>query len=120
MIVRSDHFEFDRSKARETERLANDPALTANERDVIRDAGEVQPFFTEAASHCFYCGQKVTIPAVMWNGRRSDGNDAAELWLHPKCAEAFCARLTRDADELKFGKERADEKLEQWSRQQND
>ncbi len=119
MIVRPEHFEFDRSKAREIEQIANEPALSESDRDLIRGAGEVRPFLTETASHCFYCGEKLTIPAIMWNGRTRDGKDAAEIWLHPKCAEAFCARLARDLNELELGKQTADKKLQEWKRQQS-
>jgi len=119
MIVRSEHFGFDRDKARDIKRLAHDQTLCQEQRDLIAQGGLDQPFFTEPASHCFYCGEKLTIPAVMWNGRNTSGKDAAEVWLHPKCAEAFCAHLARDLGELKFGKRAADKKLREWKRQQN-
>lgn len=119
MIVRSEHFRFDRDKARETERLAHDQMLSQEQRDLISQGRSEQPFFSEPASHCFYCGEKLTIPAVMWNGRTTNGSDAAEIWLHPKCAEAFRAHLARDLDELKLGKQVADEKLRDWKRQQS-
>jgi hypothetical protein len=103
MIIRSNHFEFDREKSREIADLADDETLNTEQRDLIRTAGEVQPFITEPASHCFYCGEKLTIPAIMWNGRSRDGKDALEIWLHPKCAENLAAGLLRDAEELGFG-----------------
>ncbi len=114
MIVRSQHFEFDRDGSREVARLATDQTLSEEQRELINEAGADQPFFTQPSSHCFYCGEKLTIPAVMWNGRDSKGANVAEIWLHPKCAEHFCARVSRDVNELKIGKPAADEQLREW------
>lgn len=118
MIVRSKHFEFDREKSCERRQLAGDQTLSEEQRDLISEAGIDQPFFTEPATHCFYCGEKLTIPAVMWNGHDKHAANPLEVWLHPKCAEDFCARLSRDTNELKLGKERADEKLRDWKTEQ--
>ena len=104
MIVRSKHFEFDLERSRETEHLAADETLSKDQRERVRAAGDDQPFLADAASHCFYCGEKLTIPAIMWNGRSGGGKDAAEVWLHPKCAAALATGLSRDAEELGFGK----------------
>ncbi len=117
MIVRPEHFEFDRDKSRELTELARDRKLSGEQRDLVNDATNDQPFFSEAASHCFYCGEKLTIPAVMWNGRDGGSADAAEIWLHPKCAEQLCARLNRDVNELKVGRELANEKFLAWKRE---
>ncbi len=114
MIVRPKHFEFDREKSRELAELADDQTLSKEQRDLIPKSDMDQPFFTEPATHCFYCGEKLTIPAVAWNGHDRRSADAVDIWLHPKCAEHLSARLSRDADELKIGKQGADERLASW------
>jgi len=107
MIVRSEDFEFDREKSRKLADLGRDETLSREQRGLIRAAGEDQPFITEPASHCFYCGNKLTIPAIMWAGRSGGGKEASEIWLHPNCAEKLVAGLVRDVDELGFGKHSA-------------
>lgn len=102
MIVRSNDFEFDRGKSREIAALARDETLSPEQRGLIHATGKDQPFITDPASHCFYCGQKLTIPAIMWAGRSGDGKEPSDIWLHPKCAEALASGLGRDAEELGF------------------
>lgn len=115
MIVRSNHFQYDRDNAREIQELASDKTLSQEQRDLVAELGTDQPFFTEVQSYCFYCGERLTVPAVMWHG--NDGKrsgEPAEIWLHPKCAEQLSARIQRDINELKLGKKSADEQLQQW------
>ena len=117
MIVRSDHFEYDRDKVREIQKLARDKTLSEDQRDLVSELGTDDAFFTEAQSFCFYCGKKLTVPAVMWHG--NDGKhsgDPLEIWLHPKCAEQLSPRIARDTNELKLGKKSADEQLREWKR----
>jgi hypothetical protein len=115
MIVRPRHFAFNPEKQRQLDSLQVDPALTQEQKDLVNEIGTDQPFFTDVQSFCFYCAEKLTVPAVVWsgsNGREPGGS--AEIWLHPKCAEHLCARLSRDADELKIGKHNANERLLSW------
>ena len=115
MIVRSDHFEYDRDKVRQTQELASDKSLSQDQRDLVSELGTAEPFFADVQSFCFYCGEKLTVPAVMWHG--NDGKHSGEpleIWLHPKCAEQLLPRLERDVNETKVGKKSADEQLRQW------
>ena len=117
MIVAPEHFAFDRDKQRELETLATDEALTQEQRDSVNELGRDQPFFTEAKSYCFYCAQKLTVPAIMWHGNdgKHSGN-TIEIWLHPKCAEQLSPRIDRDVNELKIGKKLANEQFATWKR----
>lgn len=121
MIVRPEQFAFDREKRRETDRLATDETLSNEQRDLVSGLADDQPFFSEVQSYCFYCGEKLTIPAVMWHGNDGkNSGDPVEIWLHPKCAENLSARITRDTSELKVGKEKADQQLAVWKRERVD
>lgn len=56
------------------------------------------PFGLSAAGHrCFYCGQFLQDPAVMWNG-----NDGQTIYLHGACVEAWIPGLLIDASELQY------------------
>lgn len=56
------------------------------------------PFGLSAAGHrCFYCGEFLQDPAVMW-----DGNDGQIIYLHGLCVERLQLGLLRDALELKY------------------
>lgn len=117
MIVRPEHFAFDPEKQCKLEQLATDETLTVDQKELVTELATDEPFFTEVQSFCFYCGEKLTVPAVVWHG--SGGNqpgDTIEIWLHPKCAEQLSARIERDVDELKLGKKLADERFENWKR----
>ena len=119
MIVRPEHFGFDRDKQREIDELATDETLTQEQRDIADERGTDQPFFTEVQSYCFYCSEKLTVPVVMWHG--NDGKhsgDPLEIWLHPKCAVELLPRIQRDINELKRGKTFADEQFAVWKRDQ--
>jgi hypothetical protein len=117
MIVRADHFEFNRQRMRDIQELATDQTLTDDQKELVRELGTDRPFFTDAPSFCFFCGEKLTIPAVMWCGLSGDKfGDPMQIWLHPKCAEQLCARIQRDVNESKVGTKRADDELEAWKR----
>jgi hypothetical protein len=56
------------------------------------------PFGLSAAGHrCFFCGEFVQDPAVMWSG-----NDGQTIYLHGPCIERWHLGLLRDALELKY------------------
>jgi hypothetical protein len=56
------------------------------------------PFGLSAAGHrCFYCGEFLQDPAVMWSG-----NDGQTIYLHGVCVERLQLGLLRDALELKY------------------
>ena len=58
------------------------------------------PFGLSAAGHrCFFCGEFVQDPAVLWNGNDEDGQ---HIFLHGECVFEFCPRLMRDALELRY------------------
>jgi hypothetical protein len=56
-----------------------------------KDIAAVDPVFLRVPDKCFLCGEKLTLPAVMWNGCDS------QLWLHAKCVFPLCAPLLYDA-----------------------
>ena len=117
MIVRPKHFGFNPEKQRKLDELAIDETLTAQQQELIGDLATDEPFFTDVHSYCFYCGQKLTIPAIAWHGGGGNNpGDTIEVWLHPKCAEQFAARIQRDVNELTLGKQAADEQLAAWKR----
>jgi hypothetical protein len=117
MIVRPNHFRFDRQKQRQLDELAVDETLTSDQQELIGELGVDQPFFNDVQSFCFYCSEKLTVPAVAWHGSNGESRgDAVEIWLHPKCAEHLAARIQRDVNELKSGKRSADEQLAAWKR----
>src|SRR5437016_3291271 len=117
MIVRPKHFEFDREKQRQLEQLATDETLSQDQRELASELGTNQPFITEVHCFCFYCAEKLTVPAIVWHGcAGKTAGDATEIWLHPKCAEQLSARIQRDVNELKIGKKQADEQLATWKR----
>ena len=117
MIVRPEHFAFDREKQRKLEELARDDTLSQQQRESVSEVGQDQPFFTDVQSYCFYCGEKLTVPAVMWHGNDGKHSGASlEIWLHVKCAEQLSARIDRDVNELRIGKQKADEELAAWKR----
>ena len=117
MIVGPEHFAFDRDKQRKLHQLATDPTLTRDQKELASELGTNQPFLSEVQSYCFYCAQKLTVPAIMWHG--NDGKHSGniiEIWLHPKCAEQLSPRVARDVNELKIGKKLADEQFAVWKR----
>ena len=115
MIVRPEH--FDSTRDNEAAALAKDPALSSAEKSLLRELGREEPFFTEPPTFCFYCGEKLTIPAIIWHGRHATiVNETSEIWLHPRCAEQLTATMARDVNELKIGKSAADAQLQNWKR----
>jgi len=67
-------------------------------------------------STCFHCGNKLSLPCIMWNGSHPAGNDEFfQIWLHPKCVEDLFMRIFRDAEEILTGDARAaTSKLLRW------
>jgi len=118
MIVRPQHFAFDRGKQHEIDKLGVDQELTEDQRDFVTKLGTDQPFFAEAQSYCFYCAEKLTVPAIMWHGNdgKHSGN-TIEIWLHPKCADQLSAGIRRDVNELRIGQKIADEQFAKWKRE---
>jgi len=117
VIIRPEHFAFDREKLQHLLQLGIDETLTPEQKKLVSELGTAEPFFTEVQSFCFYCGEKLTVPAVAWHGASGkQTGDAIEIWLHPKCAEQLSARIQRDVNELKIGKKQADEQLAAWKR----
>jgi hypothetical protein len=117
MIVRPKHFAFDREKQRQLDQLATDETLSEDQRALANEAGANEPFFTEVQSFCFYCAEKLTVPAIVWHGAGGNNpGDSAEIWLHPKCADQLSARIQRDVNEFTVGKLNADEQLATWKR----
>lgn len=117
MLVRPEHFAFDREKLQRLLQLGIDETLTQDQKELVSELGTDEPFVTEVQSFCFYCGEKLTVPAVAWHGSSGkQTGDTIEIWLHPKCAEQLSARIQRDVNELKIGKKQADEQLATWKR----
>ena len=117
MIVRPEQFRFNVEKARDLSALAVDETLTQEQKDLVSEPDTDQPFLTEVRSFCFYCAEKLTVPAIAWHGcAGKHPGDTTEVWLHPKCADQLSARIRRDANELKIGKQKADEQLDAWKR----
>ena len=93
MIVLPKHFSYrtDHVKAWEKamDQVESEDGLDMSEfRTLLSDT----PFFQKCPETCFYCGNKLTIPAVMWQGDRGD-----QIWLHPACVFGLCAPLLYDA-----------------------
>jgi hypothetical protein len=63
----------------------------------IRVEWEGDPFGLSAAGQlCFFCGQFVQDPAVMWSGSNS------QIYLHAACVIDWFPRMLRDALELRY------------------
>ena len=61
---------------------------------------EPNPFDLSAAGHrCFFCGDFVHDPAVVWNGNDEGGQ---QIFLHGPCVITWMPRLMRDALELGY------------------
>lgn len=69
--------------------------------------------FYDLPDVCFFCGKRFAgFPAIMWQGYQPDhGKGRLQVWLHVECAKALCIRLMRDWDEVKTGKQSADERF---------
>ena len=102
MIVRPEHFKFRDETQREQERILGELGMPPELKESLVPPETSDPLFVTAPEYCFFCGEKLTIPAVMWHGRHSTDNNApAEVWLHPTCAERLVAGLRRDVEKLK-------------------
>lgn len=66
--------------------------------------------FLDADEFCFFCSEPLSLPCCMWQGQ-----GGRQIYIHPDCVYPLSHRLMRDADELKTGKEDADELLRQRS-----
>lgn len=91
----------------------HDPAITDDERKKFQDSGLADPYvifgkegMCNPTEFCFFCGEKLTLPMVMWHGRNH--RDDADIWLHPNCVRPFCNRLMRDFNQFVIGKDDAD------------
>jgi hypothetical protein len=105
MIVRPEHFKFRVEAQREQGRELGDLGISAELTESLIPAETADPFFTSAPDYCFFCGEKLTVPAVMWHGRHPTNRNAqAEVWLHPSCAERLVSGLRQDVEELKAAK----------------
>ena len=68
-------------------------SITRRMSEIVGD-----PFGLSAAGHrCFFCGEFLQDPAVMWSGL-----DGQTIYLHGPCTENLMLRLLRDALELKY------------------
>lgn len=44
--------------------------------------------------HCFYCGETLSLPCIMWQA------DFDQAYFHPECAKRFAEGLLNDVAEL--------------------
>lgn len=62
----------------------------------IRDQGKRNSFVEQfVKDKCFFCGEKLTIPALMWHGNSSDSK-GFPMCLHLDCVEDFANRIVID------------------------
>jgi len=85
------------------------PEVTDEERKKIQASGLAEPYvifgkegMCNPTEFCFFCGEKLTLPMVMWHG-----SNHSEIWLHPNCVRPFCNRMMRDFNQLAIGKDEA-------------
>jgi hypothetical protein len=57
----------------------------------VEDFDEHTVMFHNPPSRCFKCGERLTVPCVMWNGIPD------KIWLHSDCAEHLGERLIHDS-----------------------
>lgn len=50
-------------------------------------------FMGPISEFCFFCGNKLTIPCIMWHGNTGD-----EIYMHPSCTELLIQGLTSDIE----------------------
>lgn len=91
MLALQKHFEYNLQSKADRERDCREMGMSEEEVASFSQGCD-EPFFTTAPEHCFFCGEKLTIPAVVWQGRDS------QIWLHPPCAYDLGASLFIDAD----------------------
>lgn len=88
--------------------------LSEEDAKAILDAADYGPFIETVADRCFFCGEQLHIPAVMWHGHHGTDANSQEIWLHPNCVESLAQRLMRDANEAAHGKDAANAVLKIW------
>lgn len=97
MIVRQKDFEFDFKRRQEREEAYISDGMPPDEAKELADQ-ETVPWFTvidPPHEFCFVCGEKLTIPAIVWSG-----GDSRRIWMHPQCADRLCVGLMRDVKEF--------------------
>jgi hypothetical protein len=118
MLVRPKHLEWNFKKRgklkKEVEQSVQKGELSKNDANYLLSHDRFRPFIDKVDSHCFFCGDKLKIPAVMWHGVNGTKTDSLEVWFHPGCVEGFAQCLIRDSNEAEFGKEAADAILKVW------
>jgi len=63
------------------------------------DEIEANPFDLSAVGHrCFFCGEFLVDPAVMWSGNNEKGQ---QIYLHGECVLKWQPGLMRDGLELR-------------------
>jgi hypothetical protein len=90
MVVQAEHFEYHFPSNEE-------------ERQMLRQLGEDEPWAVvgqgraiyQPQEKCYYCGDKLTLPLVMWSGWTEP------IWLHPQCAHELGTHLIGDAVKAK-------------------
>jgi hypothetical protein len=60
-------------------------------------------FMGPISQFCFFCGNKLTIPCIMWHGRSGKNTDFQEIFMHIACAERLAAGLNSDVKKHKNG-----------------
>jgi len=118
MLVVSKHlqwnFKFHAARKKEVEEAVRAGVLSQDEAKALLSRENFRPFLDDIERQCFVCRNKLKIPAVMWHGADAANRENLDLWFHPECVEGFAQRLMRDANEAKYGKEKADAILQTW------
>jgi hypothetical protein len=118
MLVQPKHLEWNFKKRDEVKQNLADSVrkgeLSAEDAKAIFDATDFGPFIETVADRCYFCGDNLLMPAVMWHGHQCTGSGSLEIWMHPKCVEGFMHRLMRDANEADHGKDAANGTLKIW------
>jgi hypothetical protein len=101
MIFRKEHFEYDWQKRAETAEEIEDcieRGIEVPNANQLLDPERYAPGFVhEMHVYCFVCGDKLTVPLIMWNG--FDGHsleDGKQIWMHPNCAHRLSEHLEKD------------------------
>lgn len=97
MIATSEDFEFRLEAKKEQHDVLRELGFSADGIAEMIPDESFEPRFTEAAEFCFGCGEKLTIPAIMWRGlHQSKKQTDSDLWLHKDCAAQLCHGLLQD------------------------
>jgi hypothetical protein len=74
--------------------------MTIVEEERLAEAGYA--FEAKPGDDCFYCGEPLEIPYVMWsgcgNGQKLRDRFTGQIALHPSCARLLGASIVHDAD----------------------